>query len=148
MRGSSTPWAPPRMGMSILVRDGLIAAIGPEVEAPGARRLDAEGGTVLPGLIDCHVHLALSPGASQRGDDAEATRALRLRHFRAYLACGVTTVLDTGCPLGSALELQMILRGGQPAPRVLMLSPGITPLGGYATRGRPNSRVTSRHLGQ
>src|SRR4051794_36486609 len=60
--------APPRGSTAILIRDGRIAAIGPEVDAPNARRLDAEGGTVLPGLIDCHVHLASSPGAPQRGD--------------------------------------------------------------------------------
>jgi imidazolonepropionase-like amidohydrolase len=125
--------AQPRDGISILIRDGRIAEIGPEVDAPNARRLDAGGGTVLPGLIDAHVHLASSPGAPQRGDDAETTRALRRHHFRAYLACGVTTVLDTGCPLGAALELQMTLRGGHPAPRVLMLSPVFTARGGYVT---------------
>src|SRR5690348_18114798 len=46
---------------SILIRDGRIAAIGPQIDAPEARRLDAEGGTVLPGLIDSHVHLAVTP---------------------------------------------------------------------------------------
>ena len=122
-----------RDGVSILICDGRIAEIGREVDAPDARLLDAEGGTVLPGLIDCHVHLASSPGAPQRGDDAEATRALRLHHFRAYLACGVTTVLDTGCPPGAAIEIRMLLRGGHPAPRVLMLAPLISPRGGYAT---------------
>ena len=124
---------PPRAGMSILIREGRIAEIGPVINAPEAGRLDAEGGTVLPGLIDSHVHLASSPGAPQRGDDAETTRALRLHHFRAYLACGVTTVLDTGCPSGAAVEIQMILRGGHPAPRVLMLAPAITARGGYVT---------------
>lgn len=126
--------ASPRAGMSILIQDGRIAEIGPRINAPGTRRLDAEGGTVLPGLIDCHVHLASSPGAPQRGDDADAARALRLHHFRAYLACGVTTVLDTGCPPSDAIEIQIILRGGHPAPRVLMLAPLITPHGGYGTQ--------------
>lgn len=56
----------PRPGVSILVRDGRIAEIGPALSAPGARILDAGGATVLPGLIDSHVHLAVIPRTVQR----------------------------------------------------------------------------------
>ncbi|MFQ5538522.1 MAG: amidohydrolase family protein, partial [Gemmatimonadota bacterium] len=46
-------------GGSILIRDGKIAAVGPDVEAPrGAHVVDAEGKFVTPGIIDAHSHIA------------------------------------------------------------------------------------------
>ena len=60
--------APPRPGMAILLRGGYIAGIGPDVTAPDASVLDAGGATVLPGLIDAHVHLGVVPGSGQRRD--------------------------------------------------------------------------------
>src|SRR5690349_13950013 len=57
--------AEPRAG-TVVVRDGRIA----EIQAPGATlpaeatRIDADGGLVMPGLIDCHVHLTSSGAAN------------------------------------------------------------------------------------
>lgn len=60
----------------VLVIDGRIAALGPRLTAPeGVPVVDARGGTVLPGLIDAHVHVF--PGA-----------------LHAALRAGVTTELD------------------------------------------------------
>src|SRR5438128_9779624 len=41
----------------VSIRDGRIAAIGPHIEAPHARVIDARGGYVLPGFIQTHIHL-------------------------------------------------------------------------------------------
>jgi dihydroorotase len=41
----------------ILIRDGVIAAVGADIEAPGANTFDATGLIVTPGFIDMHVHL-------------------------------------------------------------------------------------------
>lgn len=50
----------------LLVVDGRIAAIGPELEAPaGATRLDGTGLFVMPGLIDCHSHAAIEGGINE-----------------------------------------------------------------------------------
>lgn len=51
---------------AVLVKDGLIAALGDDAEISekaavlGITPMDAEGNTVIPGLYDCHVHLALT----------------------------------------------------------------------------------------
>ncbi|HEV2221871.1 MAG TPA: hypothetical protein VGR84_02615, partial [Candidatus Acidoferrales bacterium] len=45
---------------SILVRDGKIAAVGADVQAPaGAKVIDGAGLYVMPGIIDCHTHIAV-----------------------------------------------------------------------------------------
>jgi imidazolonepropionase-like amidohydrolase len=45
---------------SILIRDGKIAAVGTDIEAPaGATILDGTGLYVMPGIIDCHTHIAV-----------------------------------------------------------------------------------------
>jgi imidazolonepropionase-like amidohydrolase len=53
---------------SVLVEDGLIAAIGETVAAPvGAQVLEAEGLTVYPGLIDCLTNVGMQAGGSSAG---------------------------------------------------------------------------------
>lgn len=65
-------------GATVLVRDGRIEAVGPDVKVPeGVERIDAAGGTLIPGLIDAHSHTFL--GGLDRA-----------------LAFGVTTELDMG----------------------------------------------------
>jgi imidazolonepropionase-like amidohydrolase len=51
---------------SILIRDGKIAAVGPNVEIPaGAKVIDASGQFVMPGIIDAHSHLAMDGGGNE-----------------------------------------------------------------------------------
>jgi len=61
---------------TVAIRDGLIAA-GP-LAADGAEVVDGAGGTLLPGLIDTHVHFG------------------KVAHLESALAWGVTTMLDMG----------------------------------------------------
>jgi imidazolonepropionase-like amidohydrolase len=121
----------PRSHTSILVRNGIIAEIGSNLSAPDVPILEANGATVLPGLIDAHVHLGVVPGSGQRNDPPELEHQLRQQHLRSYLACGVTTVLDTGIAAEAAREIQGWLRSGEPGPRFLTLGPGFTTPGGY-----------------
>jgi dihydropyrimidinase len=71
----------------ILLADGKIAAIGLELDADGARVVDAGGCVVLPGLLDPHTHVQLDTGVYRTPDNWEiGTRTA---------ACGgVTTVID------------------------------------------------------
>ncbi|PYV19732.1 MAG: amidohydrolase [Acidobacteria bacterium] len=51
---------------SILIREGKIAEVGPNVKAPsGAVVIDAGGQYVMPGIIDCHSHIAVSGGINE-----------------------------------------------------------------------------------
>ena len=131
--------APPRQKVSILVRDGSIQEIAPIIAIPdGANVIDANGGTVIPGLIDGHVHLFSVPGAAFRGDREQEKRESRRVHLRAYLANGVTSVLDTGISFEHLAEIRELLATGSPGPRVYALGPPLSAPGGYAD-DRPES---------
>ena len=56
---------------TVLIRDGRVADLGPEIEIPaGAEVLDAAGGWLLPGFIDAHVHLGVAEeGEGWAGED-------------------------------------------------------------------------------
>jgi imidazolonepropionase-like amidohydrolase len=121
----------PRSHTSILIRNGIVSEIGADLSVPGVPRLDAHGATVLPGLIDAHVHLGVVPGSGQRDDSPDLDRHLRQQHLRSYLACGVTTVLDTGISAETAREIEAWLASGAAGPRFLTLGPGFITPGGY-----------------
>lgn len=58
----------------VLIRDGKIAGVGTDLDAPGAQVLDARGGYVLPGLIDAHCHIGIYETAiGFPGDDGNET---------------------------------------------------------------------------
>ncbi len=123
----------PQEDVSILISDGRIERIEQQIFDPEAKKLDASGLTVLPGLIDSHVHISSVPGAGYRGDSLEVIRELQRFHLRAYLACGVTTILDTAIPVDEAHVIQSWLDAGHHGPRLLVLSPTLTTPGGYLT---------------
>ena len=123
--------APPRAPVSILVREGRIAAIGEKVEAESAPVLNARGATVIPGLIDSHVHLGWGPGDSLREKSPADWGRFRSRHLRAYLACGVTTVLDAAGTAETVENVGEILAAGVTGPRYLTLGPFLRAPGGY-----------------
>jgi imidazolonepropionase-like amidohydrolase len=118
--------------VSILVHGGRIAAIGPDLSADqGAQVIDASGMTALPGLIDSHVHFAYAPGSAYRHDSDATVRELNRQHLRAYLACGVTTVLDAGSFVEVVRDIQTWLADGHPGPRYLTTGPYLRPPHGY-----------------
>lgn len=102
----------------VLLRDGVIAAVGPALEAPaGTDVVDGKGRTLLPGLIDCHVHAF---GAALV--DA--------------LAFGVTTELDMFTAHFEAARLRAEQKAGQARGRADLLSAGtlVTAPGGHGTQ--------------
>src|SRR5215472_13655510 len=91
-----------RGGALVLVDGGRIAAVEPgTAPAPdGCEVLEVPGGTVLPGLVDAHVHLCAdgTDGALNRiGEPGKgAMMAVIEQSLRRHLAAGVTTVRDLG----------------------------------------------------
>lgn len=86
-------------GMSVLVADGLIREVSEKpVAASGARVIDVGGRTLMPGLIDAHVHAYASDVNVHRiealGSAYRTAHAVRMLGFA--LDCGFTTVRDIG----------------------------------------------------
>ncbi len=115
---------------SIRIEAGRITQLGDAVAA-GPVELDVDGATVMPGLMDAHVHLSLTPGGLPREDDAATTRALRLHHMRAYLACGITTVFDPAVENVVMQDIQSHLKAGHAGPRFLGVGTPLATPGGY-----------------
>jgi imidazolonepropionase-like amidohydrolase len=122
---------PTRSGVDLLIEAGVIREIGEDLTHPDARVIDAAGKTVLPGLIDCHTHLNVVPGAALRGDDRAALEEARKSQLRAYLAAGVTTVLDAAAPPSVLTEMREYVERSNLGPRIEGLAPVLTPEHGY-----------------
>lgn len=116
----------------VLVRDGLIEALGPDVARPAdAEVLDAGGGFLMAGLIDAHTHLALPP-VPERPEPHPDVPFHAVRAARTTLASGVTTVRDVGGNNHVDLALKRaIARGDTPGPRVIASGQAIVPTGGH-----------------
>ena len=129
--------AGPQRGVQIVVRDGTIVEIQPAGDVPSdARELDYSDAAVVPGLIDCHVHLAFSAGVDPLADLLAEDDAALLLHAaanaRTALAAGITTVRDLGDRNGVARALRDgITRGIATGPRIVTAGAPITISGGH-----------------
>jgi len=101
---------------ALLVRNGKIAEIydgnGPDPQSVKADPIEAAGKTVLPGLIDVHVHLG-APGGFFSDTKSYDAEPLMLRNLAAYLYGGVTTVRSVGDPLDTILRVRSMVKSGQ-----------------------------------
>lgn len=110
----------------ILVRDGLIAEIGPAVSRPdGAQLVDLSERTVSPGFIDTHVHLTMDASAlAQQTLESSAAKALKGLHLaQQYLRYGFTTLRDLGSmdPEFPTIDLRDAINANPvPGPRLIV----------------------------
>ncbi|MFE2426911.1 amidohydrolase family protein [Streptomyces sp. NPDC059373] len=126
---------------AVLVTGDTIAAVGPRAQVeeqagPTVARLGFPDGTVVPGLIDAHVHLAFDGGAdpvAALGESGDETLLTEMRRrAQQLLTSGVTTVRDLGDRNGLALRLDReIAGGGTPGPRIVSAGTPLTPPGGH-----------------
>jgi len=120
---------------SILIRDGKIVEVGPNVNAPAdARVVDAGGQYVMPGIIDCHSHIATeainegSVSVSSMTGIEDTVNAEDIGIYRA-LAGGVTTanILHGSANAIGGKNVVIKMRWGKDAPEILLdgAKPGI-----------------------
>src|SRR5216683_699087 len=121
---------------AVLIDRGMVLAAGARggVSVPAdATRVDAEGLTLLPGLIDCHVHLR------SKGNGRDLTEWLgtppslwvlqTVPAARLTLEAGFTTVRDAGgAPNGVRLAIE---RGIMPGPRTVLAVTSLSQTGGH-----------------
>ncbi len=122
---------------TIVIRDGLIEAVGTAVPAPaGAQLVDLRDYWVLPGLIDAHTHLTIDLHNQDPLAELQHTAAERalgaLPNARAVLLAGFTTVRDLGSyrALVDVALRDAINRGDVVGPRMLVAGAYITISGG------------------
>ncbi len=135
---------------TIVIERNRIAAIreaGAGGVPPGARTIDASGMTILPGLIDLHVHLSYSAKAGEEpwhlaSDPVEAT--LRgVERARYFIESGITSVRDVGSHGLVPFRLKQWIRQRRlPGPRVFPAGMLLTGTGGHGAEGlRPGSSL-------
>ena len=112
---------------SILIRDGKIAAVGQSIKAPdGAQIIDAAGQYVMPGIIDCHSHIAVdgdvNEGSISVSSMANIADVLNPEDVDIYrdLAGGVTAanILHGSANSIGGQTIVIKLRWGQPASKL------------------------------
>ena len=129
--------ADPQHDVYISIVDGIIASVSPQRPENGtATFLDARDLTILPGLIDCHVHLCMDPVpdiAAQAAGESEAMTVLRgVRNAWKTLQSGVTTVRNVGTRADLDLDLDRAIRDEiVPGPRIVGAGRVICVTGGH-----------------
>jgi imidazolonepropionase-like amidohydrolase len=125
-------------GATVLVQGERIVKVSKQRPAipKGAREIDLAGRFLLPGLIDCHVHLCLDgspdPLTTLSGESVPMTTLKAARFARQTLMAGVTSVRDMGGREEIDLVLRDAIRAGQiSGPRMLASRQMICMTGGH-----------------
>ncbi|HZG46371.1 MAG TPA: amidohydrolase family protein, partial [Allosphingosinicella sp.] len=114
---------------TVVVRGDRIVAVGPRARTSvpqGARRIQGRGLTLMPGLVDMHVHLAPVPGAP--GDAAQRAMAVMLGH-------GVTTARGMAGSPSNLVVRDAVESGRLLGPRFYAAAPGLH------TQSAPNAEA-------
>ena len=136
-------------GVLVTDEQGRIVAAGPAsaVAAPkDAERIDASGLTLLPGIIDCHGHLALRleplHDQVQRSSTDLVGRALQAG--REFLEAGVTTIRDAGyTPAGIK---RAFASGAFPGPLTQVSCQPLSQTGGHGDDWTPSGAIMATEM--
>ena len=125
---------PARENQTVLLRDGLIAAIGGQVAVPkDATVIDGSGHTLIPGLVGMHDHM-FYPAPKVNPEAKEAVYPEQASSFpKLYLAGGVTTIRTTGSTEPyTDLELKKAIDAGKiPGPKMHTTGPYLEGKGSF-----------------
>jgi imidazolonepropionase-like amidohydrolase len=134
--------------MQVLVEGNLIKSVGGDIEAGNAQVIDGAGRTLMPGLIDAHVHLNLQLLDNPAGIAGisnmtwEELGALAKQSSDEYLASGFTTVRDL-CGASTGLR-KHVDAGTLTGPRMYMSGACISQTSGHGD-WRPDSGVVRKN---
>lgn len=120
-------------GAVVIAGERILAVTDGRIEATNARRIDAKGKTVLPGLVDGHVHLLLP---SLTVDSASGSFGVRYEVpagiLREFLENGVTTLRSTGDPWHEIRALRREISEDElQGPRLVLAGPVFTAPDGH-----------------
>ena len=129
---------PPVADSVVVVRDGRIESAGPRDATPvpdGAETLDVTGKTIIPGLVNLHVHYREGPEEIER-------------QFRSQLYYGVTTARSIGSDSPERVAHLLGAAGRSDAPRTYTAGAGFSYPGGFNAAGRnaPTTEEEARAL--
>jgi imidazolonepropionase-like amidohydrolase len=133
--------SPAQSKMSVEIRDGRIHWVGSATQWQGNRAtvrvVDGRARTLIPGLMDCHVHYS-SPGGPEwiaRFTDPLPEISMRaIELAEASLRSGVTTARDVGAPEGVSIRLARMARAGEiRAPNIRAAGTWIAHRGTYVS---------------
>lgn len=136
----------PRRGTAVVVRERSVVEVLPITQLSRARLAQAEvheapGHTLLPGLIDCHVHLVFDRYPNMVAIDQASVEAATLtaaRNVEILLEHGYTTVRDVGSRGAASISVGRAIREGLlPGPRVFSGAQLISTTAGTADSYRP-----------
>jgi imidazolonepropionase-like amidohydrolase/ABC-type multidrug transport system permease subunit len=118
-----------KAGRIVEVYDGKI----PEPKALNAEAIEGAGKTILPGLIDTHVHLGAPAGFYDDWKSFDSAKIMQ-RNLAAYLYSGVTAVRSAGDQLDLALKTRTLVNSGEKqGAEFFLVGPLFTAAGGHGT---------------
>lgn len=129
----------PRLDWAVVVEGERIAWVGPAAQAPSFdanRVVDGTGHALLPGMINCHVHLcndgAADLFAQVQSDTVPIATIRSVLNARLTLRAGITTVRDCGAANQIAIEIaKAVDRGLIEGPRIRAAGRVVTMTGGH-----------------
>ena len=134
---------------AITISDGRIVAVGTQGAAvpPGARRVDLPGLTLLPGLIDMHVHLTSDPrfGGYRRLERTDNFwTVVGVANAKKTLEAGFTTVRNVGSANYDDVAIKQGIEDGYvPGPRIVPATYAIGATGGHCDRTQFPPSITA-----
>jgi len=140
------PGKDPQQGVTVVVKNGIVERLSPGLEGPDLSEAAKAGASVsdvdlrdrfvVPGLIDCHIHLSMefSPDMRMRAvAEGPTDTAMRSVHFaKKTLEAGFTTVRDLGSNDHVSISLRDgIARGDVIGPRIIAAGKAVSVTGGH-----------------